>query len=109
MEQFHWCVAPNMSETAEPKTTVIKFGDGYEQRAPDGINNNLRSYSVTLKARREESHLIDDFLARHGAVKAFKWREPNKHRLITVKCPTWSTNVDHTVTTITATFEEVVA
>ena len=109
METFHWQVAPNMSEKAEPKIKTVKFGDGYEQRSKDGINNDLRSYSVTLKVAREDAHHINDFLTRHGGLHVFKWREPNSHRLITVKCPSWTSNVMNTVTTITATFEEVVA
>lgn len=109
METFHWQVAPNMSEKAEPKIKIVKFGDGYEQRCKDGINNDLRSYSVTLKVAREDAQHINDFFTRHGGLHAFKWIESNSHRLITVKCPTWTSNVMNTVTTITATFEEVVA
>lgn len=109
METFHWQVAPNMSEKAEPKIKIVKFGDGYEQRIKDGINNDLRSYNVTLKVAREDAHHINDFLTRHGGLYAFKWREANTNRLITVKCSSWTSNVMNTVTTITATFEEVVA
>ncbi|TEA26239.1 phage tail protein [Candidatus Schmidhempelia bombi] len=109
METFFWQVAPSMSEKAEPKIKTIKFGDGYEQRIKDGINNDLRSYSVTLKVAREDAQHINDFLTRHGGLHAFKWIEPNTHRLITVKCTSWTSNVMNTVTTITATFEEVIA
>lgn len=109
METFHWCVSPNLSAKAEPKIKTIKFGDGYEQRIKDGINNDLRSYSVTLKTIREEAPPIDDFLTRHGGLHAFLWREPNTHRMIKVKCASWSSSVTNKVTTITATFEEVVA
>lgn len=109
MEQFHWHVMPNMTERSQPRVKTIKFGDGYEQRQQDGINNDLRSYEVTLKVPRQESQYIDLFLTKHNGVKAFLWREPNRHRLITVKCPTWSTAVENTVTTITASFEEVMA
>jgi len=109
MEQFHWHVMPNMTERSQPRVKTIKFGDGYEQRQQDGINSDLRTYEVTLKVLRQESQYIDNFLSEHKGVKAFLWREPNRHRVITVKCPTWSTSVDSTVTTITASFEEVVA
>ena len=108
METFHWEVAPSMSITAEPKVKIIKFGDGYEQRIKDGINNDLRTYSVTLNVHRDDAPVIDAFLTRQGGVHAFKWREPNTNRLITVKCPSWSTNVKNTSVSITTTFEEVV-
>ncbi|OCG08854.1 hypothetical protein A9G13_01985 [Gilliamella sp. wkB178] len=109
METFNWDVAPGINEKAEPKVKIIKLGDGYEQRTKDGINNDLRSYSVTLTVPIDEAPPIDDFLTRHGGVKAFLWKEPNRNRLITVKCPSWSSKVMHTAKTITATFEEVVA
>ena len=109
METFNWDVAPSMSEKAAPRVKTIKLGDGYEQRIKDGINNDLRTYSVTLNVARDDGVVIDAFLTRQGGVHAFKWREPSTHKLITVKCSSWTTNVKHTVTSITATFEEVVA
>ena len=108
METFNWEVAPSMSVTAEPKVKIIKFGDGYEQRIKDGINNDLRTYNVTLNVARDDAPVIDAFLTRQGGVHAFKWREPNTNRLITVKCPSWSTNVKNTSVSITTTFEEVI-
>lgn len=109
METFNWDVAPGINEKAEPKVKTIKLGDGYEQRQQDGINNDLRSYSVTLTVPIDEAPPIDAFLTRHGAVKAFLWKEPNRNRLISVVCSSWSSKVMHTAKTITATFEEVVA
>lgn len=109
MEEFHWNVSPDMVVNVEPKTRVVKFGDGYEQRQQNGINNDLRSYSVTLKVKRDEEFMIDDFLSRHGAVKAFLWRQPHSHKLTPVVCRGWNISVSNIITTITATFEEVVA
>jgi Phage-related protein len=108
METFSWELAPGLTVKAEPRVKLIKFGDGYEQRVRDGINNDLRLYDVSLNVPRDDAAMIDDFLTRHGGVHAFKWREPNTNRLITVKCPSWSTNVKNTSVSITTTFEEVV-
>ena len=109
METFNWAVAPGLSIKVTPRVKTIKFGDGYEQRIKNGINNDLRTYSVTLNVARDDGLVIDAFLSRQGGVHAFKWREPNTHRIINVKCPSWSTNVKHTAISITATFEEVVS
>ena len=109
METFNWVVAPNMGIKSEPRVKIIKFGDGYEQRAPDGINNKLRSFNVTLNVARSTSRNIDEFLDRHGGVNAFQWRDPHSNRILTVKCPSWSINLLHTTASITATFDEVVA
>ena len=31
-----------------PSVRKVRFGDGYSQRAPAGLNANLKTYSVTL-------------------------------------------------------------
>ncbi|WP_392559397.1 phage tail protein [Orbus mooreae] len=109
MEYFHWCVAPNMQVPIQPKVKTIKFGDGYEQRIQDGINSDLRSYSISLTVRRDEDLWIDQFLTLHAGYKAFLWRNPHTHKEVKVKCQSWSVNVMNTTATITATFEEVVS
>lgn len=109
MKTFNWPVRPNVKESAEPQVNVIKFGDGYEQRQAKGINNNLRTYDVELKVINEEAILIDNFFSFHGAIKPFLWREPKLNHFIKVKCTKWSSIVDYKVTTISATFEEIVA
>lgn len=109
IETFNWDVAPNMTVRSEPRVKTIKFVDGYEQRAPDGINNKLRGFNVTLNVARSTSCQIDESLDRHGGVCAFQWRDPHSNKMLTVKCPSWSINLLHTTASITATFEEVVA
>jgi phage-related protein len=109
METFHWRPQNSSTISASPKVKVIKFGDGYEQRIRDGINNDLRSYNVTFVGLSEDISLIDDFLSRHNAIKAFLWREPNTHKTIKVVCRSWTSTPNGAAKTISATFEEVVA
>ncbi|QBH97154.1 phage tail protein [Limnobaculum zhutongyuii] len=109
METFHWCAAPGMSVPTEPKVRVVKFGDGYEQRQPNGINNKLRSYSLTFRVPRHEAWLIDDFLYQHGGVETFLWTPPHRYEPIKVVCRKWTPSVGSTVTEISCEFEEVVA
>lgn len=109
METFHWRPQNSSTTSVSPRAKVIKFGDGYEQRIKDGINNDLRSYSVSFVGLTEEINLIEDFLTRHNAVKSFLWREPNRHRLVTVVCRSWNPTPNGAAKTISATFEEVVA
>ncbi|EDD0812844.1 hypothetical protein GAU81_23185 [Salmonella enterica] len=46
MKTFHWKVDPDMGVDSEPQVSVVRFGDGYEQRRASGINNDLKKYSV---------------------------------------------------------------
>lgn len=108
METFHWRPQSNSTVSVNPRVTVTKFGDGNEERKPDGINNDLRSYNLTFVGLTENINLIGNFLTRHNAVKSFLWREPNTYKLIVVVCRSWSVTLDSGVKTITTTFEEVV-
>ena len=46
---------------SKPKVHVITFGDGYEQRLADGINNLEQSISVSFSTRPKAE--IDDLVA----------------------------------------------
>ncbi|GHM10761.1 hypothetical protein ECZU41_54290 [Escherichia coli] len=40
--------------------------DGYSQRAPAGLNANLKTYSVTISVPVGEATALESFLAEHG-------------------------------------------
>lgn len=50
-----------MQRTSKPKVYRASFGDGYEQRIAQGINNISESYSVSF-VNREKTE-IDDIVA----------------------------------------------
>lgn len=70
---FFWI--PNYTSEIENKAsvTIVKFGDGYEQRTPDGINNSLIKLNLTFEGRSErETRAIVHFLnARKGTEPFF--------------------------------------
>ncbi|EFQ0760792.1 phage tail protein, partial [Shigella sonnei] len=55
MKTFRWKVKPGMDVASAPSVRKVRFGDGYSQRAPAGLNANLKTYSVTLSVPREEA------------------------------------------------------
>ncbi|EKC7217699.1 phage tail protein [Salmonella enterica] len=107
MRVFRWKVDPDMTVDAEPKVSVVKFGDGYEQRRAAGINNNLKKYGVTIRVSRKEGLLLEDFLSQHNGVKSFLWTPPYDYRQIRVVCRKWSVKAGLLKTTFTTTFEQV--
>ncbi|WP_392559798.1 phage tail protein [Orbus mooreae] len=109
MQKFWWNIQNSSQISISPKVKVIKFGDGYEQRVQDGINNNLRSFSVTLIGLRDELTWALKFLNEHGGVRSFLWREPSEYDDIKVVCRTWTSSPNRGAMTINATFEEVVS
>ncbi|MGZ9941164.1 phage tail protein, partial [Escherichia coli] len=48
MKTFRWKVKPGMDVASVPSVRKVRFGDGCSQRAPAGLNANLKTYSVTL-------------------------------------------------------------
>lgn len=68
--------APDMNVVSEPKVVTVKLGDGYEQRRAAGLNNQLSTYSVTIRVRKCEHPSLKAFLERHGGVRAFQWTPP---------------------------------
>ena len=57
----------------------MRFGDGYSQRAPAGLNADLKTYSVTLSVSREEATALESFLAEHGEQKASRCTFSGRH------------------------------
>jgi phage-related protein len=50
-----------MTKQSTPRVLTAKFGDGYEQRIVDGINNLDENYSLTFRTRTKEE--IDDIVS----------------------------------------------
>ena len=55
MKTFRWKVKPGMDGASAPSVRKVRFGDGYSQRAPAGLNANLKTYSVTISVPRWEA------------------------------------------------------
>lgn len=86
-----------LNSTNTPRTFTVQFGDGYEQRVANGINNLEQKFSVEFRNRTKEE--IDDIIAffvNKGAVTAFNFTYPDSNNsgetTIKVICETWSQN-----------------
>nr|WP_074019851.1 phage tail protein [Xenorhabdus thuongxuanensis] len=108
METFIWKIRAGMKKEAEPRVRSVKFGDGYEQRRPDGINTHLKKYTVSLSMKHALAHEVEAFFERHNGVSAFLWKPPHQDRIIKIICRKWSTSSGAIRTEIDAEFEEVV-
>ncbi|HIF5575242.1 phage tail protein [Pasteurella multocida] len=109
MRVFEYAPQWGMEMKKKPSVNTISFGDGYEQRTPQGINNKLRTYSVSFVGREELINEIDQFLDDHGAVKAFLWTPYNSIIQGKFKCEEWSISHRTGFFTLSAEFKEVIA
>lgn len=110
-------VAPDRSltRTSTPKVLRARFGDGYEQRIADGINNLEQTFSISFVNRSKED--IDDitaFFELKGGVTSFDYTIPDSNvsapfeTTIKVVCENWSTvYVQTDCYTCTANFRRV--
>ena len=85
---------------------VAKFGDGYEQSTPDGINYEKSSWSLTW-----ENHPLADadfiwrFLRPKVGLTPFMWKTPDMAEEVQVKCQSLKRSwPKYGVRTVTATF-----
>jgi len=67
----------NLKHTTKPRVLKAKYGDGYEQRAGDGINTLEESWDLVWSNRTlAESNKILKFLEDQGGYSAFDWYPP---------------------------------
>ncbi|HEJ9485622.1 TPA: phage tail protein [Proteus mirabilis] len=107
--EFIWRPEFGYQVSHEPKVKVAKFGNGYEQRVKDGINNQLKTYQLSFIKTAEIGKKIDLFLQERGAVRSFLWLTSDDNTKRRFVCRSWQTTPNNTVWNISCTFEEVVA
>jgi len=85
----------NLVRRTQPRVLRAKFGDGYEQRMPDGINSLEQNYDITFVNRSpaEIDNIVKFFEAKLG-VTSFEFTFPDTaaeigETTITVVCETW--------------------
>lgn len=95
-----------------PDVTVAKFGDGYEQRTPNGINNNLQKWQMAFTKRSgADIDAVYDFLEARGGVESFDWVPRGEVTARTFVCRKWTRLFDayDVVQSISFSLEEVPA
>ncbi len=109
-ETFKWSARVGATGKVKPRSKVVAFGDGYEQRAKDGINNDLRTYSVSFNGYKSRVQEIQAFLTRHDGVVSFHWQAPDRLEPRLYVCEEWTdTYHNGLIWELSATFREVLA
>jgi phage-related protein len=93
MSDFNWVPDFGVSIDEEVRTKSMKFGDGYEQRAPDGLNPISMKLSMTFTRKVEDITPIVSFLRSKSGGQAFTFT-PVGSPEIKVKCLKWSTTIE---------------
>lgn len=93
----------------QPRVLRANFGDGYANRARDGINSQRivmdLEWKVLLKGERDA---LIEFFEDRGAVEAFQWVMPDTGENNAFVCETWQESViDFQIYNLRAKFTEV--
>ena len=93
-----------------PRVFGISFGDGYMQRAPNGLNPDLPTWDLTWTTDATTAASIITFLKTQGGVTAFLWQGPEDSIQTLWICRKYGSQPsNYNKTIVTATFEQVVS
>lgn len=102
---------PEFSAQVEsaPRVLGASFGDGYEQRTGDGINNDLRKWNLMFMRETADIAVIEALFESCGGVSAFTWT-PSGEDELTVVCRKWErVRIAPDAQGLSASFEEVLS
>lgn len=81
---FIWHPDLGAQKRLEVAVTETQFGDGYSQRAPNGINHVREVWSVSFTGNDTDIAPIKGFLEAVIAVTPFKWMTPEEKEILVV-------------------------
>lgn len=91
METFTWAESTGSQLAEEPRVRRVVFGDGYEERAPDGLNPIAQEWELSFdRVSDVNGDAIVAFFRQHLAVHAFTWWPPRAAAAVQVVCTQWS-------------------
>jgi phage-related protein len=108
MADFYWQAIVGSKKTVEARVRRANFGDGYEQRVQDGINNTKFRWDIsTAPVDKTTANSIESFLIAKGGYLSFTWNAEDDGD-VTVIATAWSkTPISRDLWQITTTFEQV--
>lgn len=108
MNTFQYSSNYELTVKRAPRVNTIRFGDGYEQRTGDGMNNNPREYNVTFVKPNSEILAIENFLETANGIYAFLWTPDDGTPQGKFVAREWSKSFRGPYTSVlTSTFTEV--
>tara|TARA_Y100001937_G_C6944128_1_gene251725 strand:+ start:51 stop:395 length:345 start_codon:yes stop_codon:yes gene_type:complete len=101
--------AYNFRLNRKPKINVVSFGDGFEQRLTEGLNQNPIILNLTFNLSQTDSTTAISFLnARITDGASFTFLVPNENVTKNFVCLTYDTAVPYkNRVTLTCSFREV--
>ncbi|MDD9822316.1 MAG: phage tail protein [Gammaproteobacteria bacterium] len=104
----NYAVSAGSEASTAARVLRKQFGDGYEQRAADGLNSLRKTYRAQFNARaKAEVDTIDNFLSRKEGYTPFLFTIPGEAAARRWTCEEWRKTRDSAMRwSLTATFVE---
>lgn len=84
------------------------MGDGYDERKEDGLNTDLKEYTLTYVIPESSVKYFNEFLDSKKGYIAFEILSPSRKKWVLVICRKWTETTHHHFSTFNLTLEEVV-
>lgn len=105
MATFTWTPKYGASKKSPARILMTDFGDGYRQRAADGINPIKESWDLEFTNETADIDDIEDFLVARGGWESFTWTPSGELVAKKWSCQEWNrVKVGSGVDTLTCTF-----
>lgn len=103
---FSWHPNYEAKLAQEPSVAVTKFGDGYEQRVPTGINSSPETWTVEFTRSSTAFPDVLAFVQARNGVESFYWTTPFEQTKVFV-CRKWGVVRKQGYITLSMDFEQV--
>lgn len=109
MAEYLWVESPGTTEDTQATLITARFGDGYQQVAPAGINYIRQVW--TVRHAGIEVGIADeirDFIVPKLGVEAFDWTPPRQSTKLRFICTSHQRTIDEELLTasVTLRFEQ---
>lgn len=75
MAVFTWKAEVGTSGSGDFAVFASRFGDGYSQQIPNGLNNETQKWSVRVSGYERDVQPVVDFIRAHKGLP-FQWKPP---------------------------------
>lgn len=89
MPEFIWPAKVGSSKEVEARLLEAKFGDGYAQRAADGLNHLVDTWQVIVSGEQAVVDAAEIFIIQQGGYLPFDWTPPLAAAALRVVCKKW--------------------
>lgn len=107
-DRLNFIASPGAQTKSAPRVVTSNMGDGYDERKADGLNIDLKEYTLTYNIPKKSVADFRDFMDSKKGYIAFEIMSPSKRAWVLVVCSTWSETTHNHYSTFNLTCQEVV-